>query len=76
MGMPARDALAMSLLAMDYEKDDYNTPRIAAVAELNSNNVVLGIVRHDALLIREFHAEPGQIFYVSTYEKMRLANAI
>jgi IMP cyclohydrolase len=68
-GMPTRDALALSLLAMDYEKDDYNTPRIAAVAELNTSNVVLGIVRHDALIIREFHAEPGQIFYVSTYEK-------
>ena len=69
MGMPARDALALSLLAMDYEKDDYNTPRVAAVAELNSIQVVLGIVRHDGLIIREFHAEPGQIFYVSTYEK-------
>ena len=69
MGMSARDALALSLLAMDYEKDDYNTPRIAAVAELNSSNVVLGIVRHDGLIEREFHAEPGQTFYVSTYEK-------
>ncbi len=69
MGMPARDALALSLLAMDYEKDDYNTPRVAAVAELNSNQVALGIVRHDGLIVREFHADPGQVFYVSTYEK-------
>jgi IMP cyclohydrolase len=29
-GMPIRDALALALLALDYEKDDYSTPRIAA----------------------------------------------
>ena len=29
-GYPLRDALALSLLAMDYEHDSYNTPRIAA----------------------------------------------
>ncbi|AQL42769.1 IMP cyclohydrolase [Halorientalis sp. IM1011] len=31
LGYPARDALAESLLALDYEKDDYDTPRIAGV---------------------------------------------
>ena len=30
LGMNMKDALAYSLLTMDYEKDDYNTPRIAA----------------------------------------------
>ncbi|MFB6137743.1 MAG: IMP cyclohydrolase [Halobacteriaceae archaeon] len=29
LGYPPRDALAESLLALDYEKDDYDTPRIA-----------------------------------------------
>jgi Archaeal IMP cyclohydrolase len=27
-GYPARDALAEALLALDYEKDDYNTPEL------------------------------------------------
>jgi IMP cyclohydrolase len=31
LGYPARDALAESLLALDYEKDDYDTPRVAGV---------------------------------------------
>src|SRR5208283_331073 len=33
-GMPVRDAFAASLLALDYEKDSYNTPRIAAAVTL------------------------------------------
>ena len=31
LGMPVRDSLAISMLALDYEKDDFNTPRVAAV---------------------------------------------
>ena len=49
LGYPARDALATGLLAMDYEKDDYDTPRIAAV--LDTDGATVGIVRRDALLI-------------------------
>jgi len=30
---------------------------------------MLGIVRHDALLVREFPLVPGKIYYLSTYEK-------
>ena len=29
-GTPVRDAMVYALVALDYEKDDYNTPRIAA----------------------------------------------
>jgi hypothetical protein len=32
-GMTPRDALVLALMTMDYEKDDYNTPRIAGVVE-------------------------------------------
>lgn len=67
-GMNVRDSLAMSLMAMDYEKDSYNTPRIAAVVEKDSSTGYLGIVRHDALLVREFKLSPGTAFYVATYE--------
>jgi IMP cyclohydrolase len=68
MGYPVRDALALSLLAMDYEKDDYNTPRIAAVADANSRRVWLAAVRQDGLDVRSFELEPGQIVHLSTYE--------
>jgi IMP cyclohydrolase len=62
LGYPARDALAESLLALDYEKDDYDTPRIAGVVGEES---YVGIVRRDALLV-EAVEEPT---LVATYEK-------
>jgi len=63
LGYPARDALAASLLALDYEKDDYNTPRIAGVVA--SDEAYIGTVRHDALLVRRV-TEPT---LVATYEE-------
>jgi len=68
-GMPVRDALVQSLLALDYEKDSYNTPRIAAAIALGAETGFLGIVRHDALLVKELAVSPGEAFYVATYEK-------
>jgi len=62
LGYPARDALAASLLALDYEKDDYDTPRIAGV--VGPDVATVGIVRRDALLVREVD-EPT---LVATYE--------
>ena len=62
-GYPARDALVESLHALDYEKDDYDTPRIAAVVGREAATV--GIVRRDALLVREVD-EPH---LVATYER-------
>ncbi|WP_251341988.1 IMP cyclohydrolase [Haloplanus halophilus] len=63
MGYPARDALATALLSLDYEKDDYDTPRIAGVVEAGTATV--GVVRRDALLV-ESVAEPT---LVATYEE-------
>src|SRR6056297_1846915 len=63
LGYPARDALASALLALDYEKDDYDTPRIAGV--VGDDAADIGTVRRDALLVREV-AEPT---LVATYEK-------
>jgi len=63
MGYPARDALASTLLALDFEKDDYDTPRIAAVVA--AETAYLGTVRRDALLVKEID-EPT---LVATYEK-------
>ena len=67
MGMPVRDALALSLLAMDYEKDDYQTPRIVAVADAGKKTGWLGTVRHDGLDVQSFTLEPGTILHLSTY---------
>lgn len=68
MGMPVRDALAYCSLSMDYEKDDYNTPRVTAVVSRTEAKGWLAIVRHDALIVEEFDLVPGRLFYVSTYE--------
>lgn len=68
MNMPPRDALTLSLLAMDYEKDDYNTPRIAVVADAVSGRAWLGSVRHDGIDVRSFKLEPGHVIHLSTYE--------
>jgi IMP cyclohydrolase len=62
-GYPARDALVEALFALDYEKDDYDTPRIAGVVGADTAHV--GIVRRDALLVEEVD-EPT---LVATYEE-------
>jgi len=67
-GMPPRDALVYSLLALDYEKDSYNTPRIAAVVAKGAGTGFLGIARHDALVVKELEVAPGEAYWVSTYE--------
>lgn len=69
MGMNLRDAFAFPMLAMDYEKDSLDTPRVSAAVDAERNVAMLGIVRKDALLVREFKLEPGKIYYLSTYEK-------
>ena len=67
-GMPPRDALALSLLALDYEKDSLDTPRIAGVVDRQTGTAFLGIVRKDALLVAEVKLTPGTAYYVATYE--------
>jgi IMP cyclohydrolase len=63
LGYPARDALAESLLALDYEKDDYDTPRIAGVV---GDESYVGIVRRDALVVKPVGDDP---LLVATYEE-------
>ncbi|MFP8890885.1 IMP cyclohydrolase [Natrialbaceae archaeon A-CW2] len=64
LGYPARDALATALLALDFEKDDYDTPRIAATID-DDGEALIATVRRDALLV-ETVDEPT---LVATYEK-------
>ncbi len=68
-GYPARDAVATALLALDFEKDDYDTPRIAGVVGADDGpdepSAVVGTVRRDAVLV-EGVTEPT---LVATYER-------
>ncbi len=68
LGMNIRDAITLSLLAMDYEKDHLNTPRIVAAVPLTGDVGYLGIVRHDAVSVMPVKLEAGKLSYVTTYE--------
>jgi len=67
-GVPLRDALASCLLALDYEKDDYDTPRIAAAVPAEGDRGWLAIVRRDALVVKEVTLERGRALWLATYE--------
>lgn len=68
-GMSVRDALVLSSLALDYEKDSYNTPRVSAVADQRDGSGWLAIVRKDGLEVRQMPLAAGKYFYVATYEE-------
>jgi len=68
-GMPVRDAVALGLLALDYEHDSLDTPRIVAVVHKTAPEGVLGVVGKGYLLVRTMKLENGKAFYLSTYEK-------
>jgi len=68
LGMPLRDAMALSLLALDYEHDDYNTPRVVAAVDGASDEGYLGIVGDDRVIIKRMEATPGEAYLVATYE--------
>jgi IMP cyclohydrolase len=67
-GMRMRDAMVSVLSGLDYEHDDYKTPRIAAVIDKRSRICAIGTVRSDALLVKEVNLEKGEINYLATYE--------
>lgn len=64
-GMNIRDAMAFSLLTMDYEKDDFNTPRIAGVTTLKGESYI-GIVTHEKVHVEKIPA--GKASYIAVYE--------
>ena len=67
-GTSPRDALAATLLALDYEHDDLSTPRVAGVVPLGGDVGWLGIVRKDALVVKEVPLQQGRAWYVATYQ--------
>ena len=63
-GYPPRDALALALLAYDYEADAYRTPRIAAIVD--------GTARVGIVTDRRIQVEPvEEPTLVATYERTR-----
>jgi IMP cyclohydrolase len=70
-GMSIRDSLALSLLTMDYEKDDYNTPRIAGATTLEGDSY-LGIVTNEDLVVEK--VPHGKSAYIATYEHTKPHN--
>ena len=68
LGVPPRDALASVLLALDFEKDALQTPRIAGIAPREGEVGWLAIVRHDALVVKAVPLEPGRAWYIATYD--------
>ncbi|MGL4854033.1 MAG: IMP cyclohydrolase [Lentisphaeria bacterium] len=67
-GMSMRDALAVATFGMDYEHDHLSTPRISAIVDAKTGKGYLATIRHDALIIKEIALNPGEAFYVATYE--------
>ena len=69
VGMNIRDAIAYSLLTMDYEKDDYNTPRSAAAVTSSGKEdeyeCYIGIVNDRKILVE--HVPFGKAAFISTY---------
>jgi IMP cyclohydrolase len=61
------DALAISLVAYGYERDELDTPRIAGA--VRGDHAWLGIAKRNEFRVREFNLEDGQAFLVATYEK-------
>jgi IMP cyclohydrolase len=67
-GMNIRDSIALSLLSMDYEKDDFKTPRIAGATTIQGDSYI-GIVTHEDLIVQK--VETGKCAYISTYEHIK-----
>ena len=61
------DALAISLVAYGYERDELDTPRIAGVVQRKIG--WLGIARKEEYRIRQFDLRDGAAYMVATYEK-------
>jgi len=61
------DALAISLVAYGYERDELDTPRIAGVVRAKMG--WLGIARKEEFRVRQFDLKEDAAYMVATYEK-------
>ncbi len=67
-GMNIRDSIALTLLTMDYEKDDFNTPRIAGATTLEGESYI-GIVTKESVIVEKVNTD--ECSYISTYEHIK-----
>ncbi len=65
-GYPLRDALALALLALDYEHDSYSTPRIAAA--WGPEQAYLAIITPAKLAVQSVEPAVGTATLIATYE--------
>lgn len=66
-GMKPMDAIALSLIAYGYERDELDTPRIAGAVSAGVG--WLGIAQKDEVRTTRFSLEGG-VYMVATYEKI------
>ena len=65
-GQKPGDAIAISLVAYGYERDELDTPRIVGV--VSREKCWLGIAKRDEFRVKEFTLAETQAFLVATYE--------
>ena len=65
-GQKPGDAIAISLVAYGYERDELDTPRIAGA--VRREKCWLGIAKRDEFRVKEFTLAETQAFLVATYE--------
>ena len=66
-GLRPLPAIALSLVAFGYERDELDTPRLAGA--VRGEKAWLGIAKRDEFRAKEFHLGDGDAFLVATYEK-------
>lgn len=66
-GAKPLDAIALSLVAYGYERDELDTPRLAGA--VRGDRGWLGIAKRDGFCFKEFNLHEGEGFLVATYEK-------
>ena len=66
-GQKPGDAIALSLVAYGYERDELDTPRIAGA--VCRDKAWLGIAKKDEFRVKELTLGDNQAFLVATYEK-------
>ena len=67
-GSPPLDAIALSLVAYGYERDELDTPRIAGA--VYESRAWLGIAMKDEFRFKEIPLKDNDAFMVATYEKI------
>jgi len=68
-GYGLRDALALPLLALDYEHDQLNTPRVVAALDAKRGQGYLGIIAEDRLTVQRVEPAPGYAYLIANYER-------